>query len=112
MHAETINTWAARGPSIFAKPEHCNQSQASEFAQAKRLFKKPGKSVQLANSAPKASKPAMQCTWGGAKPGAGRPALDLDVEGMRAMHDEGKTWGEVGAAFGCSSYTARTRCAA
>jgi hypothetical protein len=101
-------------PSIFAAPEHCTQSQASEIAQAKRMFKKPGKSVQLANSAPKASNPAMldkpKCTWGGAQPGAGRPALDLDLPAMRAYRALGKTWAQVANEFGCSTFTARTKC--
>lgn len=38
------------GSSIFAPPAKCTQSQASEFAQAKRLLKKPGRTPPLLSS--------------------------------------------------------------
>ena len=38
------------GPSIFAPPAKCTQSQASEIAQSKRLLKKPGRTPPLLSS--------------------------------------------------------------
>lgn len=106
----TESVWAARGPSIFAPPAKCTASQASEIAQSKRLLKKPGRPVQFEHSLPKATKPAMN--FGGAQPGAGRPALDLDIAAMQEMRSQGNTWEQIAEQFGCSTFTARTRCKA
>ena len=110
MHTSEPSTfnWNTGAASILAKPEHCTKSQASEFAQAKRFLKKPGKAVVLEHSLPKASKPAMQ--RGGAQPGSGRPTLDLDLDAMRHARLSGRTWVEIAIQFGCSTFTARTRC--
>lgn len=42
--------WNTGRPSCMAKPAKCTASQASEFAQAKRLLKKPGRTPPLLSS--------------------------------------------------------------
>ena len=97
------------GPSIFAPPAKCTASQASEIAASKRPMKKPGRPVDLPRSLDRATKP--KGTWGGAQPNAGRHALVLDVEAMRAFRVTGKTWRQVAEQFHVSTFTARMRCA-